>query len=287
MTTSRSTAPPTPGARAGGWWRSETGVRTLSAGILVPVVVGVVWLGGWAFAALVAALSALVLMEWLDICGIRRGGFLTAMIGAVTTASALGGLHLAPLSACLLLFALALPIAGLAATRRGLAFGGALYALLPSVALVLLRRAEDGTGLIALIFAVVWTTDILAYVVGRRLKGPKLWPAVSPGKTWSGAIGGFVFGVGAGVVTGLLAGSTAPVRLALVSGALSVVSILGDLFESGLKRRFKVKDAGRLIPGHGGVMDRVDGLIAAALLAAVLAFLLGGPGDPGAGLLGR
>lgn len=277
---------PAPASKAGGWWRSETGVRTLSALVLVPLVVGLVWLGGWAFAALVAALGALVLLEWLDICGISRSGLLTAAIGAVTTGTVLGALYLSALSAFGLAIALSVPIALLAGSRRGLAFGGALYTLLPAVALVLLRRVPDGVAVVALVFAVVWTTDVLAYVVGRRLKGPKLWPAVSPGKTWSGAIGGFVCGVLAGVGAGLVAGSTAPGRVALVSALLSVISILGDLFESGLKRRFKVKDAGRLIPGHGGVMDRVDGLVAAALLALVLGSVLSGGGDPGVGLLG-
>lgn len=281
----RSSAPSAP--KAGGWWRGETGVRTLSALVLAPLVVALVWLGGWAFGALVAALAALVLLEWLDICGIRRSGLLTALVGAVATAAMLGGLHLSVTAAFGLAIGLGAPVALLAGSRRGLAFGGTLYALLPAVALMLLRRAPDGMALVALVFAVVWTTDVLAYLVGRQLKGPKLWPAVSPGKTWSGAIGGFVCGTLAGVGTGLLAGSTAPVRLAIVSGLLSVVSILGDLFESGLKRRFKVKDAGRLIPGHGGVMDRVDGLVAAALLAVVLGYVLSATGEPGAGLIGR
>ena len=269
------------------WWRSETGVRTLSAVVLLPVVLFLVWLGGWGFAALVAALAALVLVEWLDICAIPRGGLVTGLIGAVATATALGGLYLAPLSA----FGLAVVLSGLMAAvappRRGYALAGALYALLPTVALVLLRRGDQGVFLIAFVFAVVWATDVLAYVVGRALKGPKLCPAISPGKTWSGAIGGFVSGVGAGVGIGLLAGSPDPLRVAVLSAVLSVGSILGDLFESGLKRRFKVKDASRLIPGHGGVMDRVDGVIAAALLAVLLGYLLGGSAGAGAGLFGR
>ena len=280
-------SPPATPVRRAGWWRSETGVRTLSAVVLLPVVLFLVWFGGWGFAALVAALAALVLIEWLDICDIRRGALLTTLVGAVATLSALGGLYLAPLSA----FGLAVVLAGVvgvfAGPRRGYGLAGALYALLPTVALLLLRRAEGGGFLIVLLFPVVWATDILAYVVGRALKGPKLWPAVSPGKTWSGAIGGFLSGIAAGVLVGIAAGSPAPLRVAAVSAVLSAGSILGDLFESGLKRRFKVKDASRLIPGHGGVMDRVDGLVAAALLAVVIGYLLGGDSGPGAGLFGR
>ncbi len=274
------------GRKAGGWWRSETGVRTLSAAILAPVVLGVVWLGGWPFTALIAALAALVLLEWLDICGIRRGGGLTTLVGAVATGGAIGATLLSPLAALGLCFALALLMALFAGSRRALAFCGVLYALMPTLALILLRASVAGAALVALVFAVVWATDIFAYLIGRRIGGPKLCPAISPGKTWSGAIGGFLCGVAAGVGVGLVAGSTAPARLMAVSGLLSIVSILGDLFESGLKRRFKVKDAGRLIPGHGGVMDRVDGLIAAAIAAILLGLVLGGGGDPAAGLLG-
>src|SRR5690606_13899764 len=113
--------------------------------------------------------------------------------------------------------------------------------------------------------AVVWVTDILAYFVGKAVGGPKLAPSISPGKTWSGAIGGAAGGTLAGLIVAQFVPTTAGMAVICVAAlALSVVSQAGDLFESSLKRRFSVKDSGRIIPGHGGVMDRVDGLVAAA-----------------------
>jgi phosphatidate cytidylyltransferase len=141
------------------------------------------------------------------------------------------------------------------------------------------------------IFAVVWATDILAYFTGRAIGGPKLAPRISPGKTWSGAIGGAVSGVIAGVAVFLSHFSLDDVRIPLLALALSVASQIGDLFESYMKRRFGVKDSSRLIPGHGGVMDRVDGLVfacfAALLFVLVQVMAAGGQNAPmGAILLG-
>jgi len=141
-------------------------------------------------------------------------------------------------------------------------------------------REHPRLGLVAILwmFAVVWLTDIAAYFAGRRFGGPKLWPRVSPKKTWSGFFGGLVAGVAAGGIVVLVAGRfgvAAPVSFAIVvllSAVASVLSQLGDLGESALKRRFGAKDSGVLIPGHGGVMDRLDGFwAAAALIGLVLA----------------
>ncbi|MFC6490689.1 phosphatidate cytidylyltransferase, partial [Nitratireductor sp. GCM10026969] len=126
------------------------------------------------------------------------------------------------------------------------------------------------------------------FFVGRALGGPRLAPAISPGKTWSGAIGGALGGLAAGLaVAGFDSGEPALLWGGLVALALSVVSQAGDLFESALKRRHGVKDSGRLIPGHGGVMDRVDGLVAAALLFYLLGALLSGPNTPAAAFFSR
>lgn len=126
------------------------------------------------------------------------------------------------------------------------------------------------------LLVVVWTTDISAYFIGRVLGGPKLWRRISPNKTWSGAIGGLVFAIAAGVVQALVTGQGQIVAWAAFAAFLSIASQAGDLFESAIKRRFDVKDSSRLIPGHGGIMDRVDGLVAAAIAAAILGFLSGG-----------
>jgi phosphatidate cytidylyltransferase len=163
---------------------------------------------------------------------------------------------------------------------------GILYAAVMLVAPVLLR-GDPNFGFVAIIFlfAVVWTTDVTAYFAGRALGGPKLAPRLSPKKTWSGAAGGAVGAVVAASIVAVMAALPNIVMTALVGFGLSVVSQAGDLFESGLKRHYGAKDAGRLIPGHGGLMDRLDGFIAAALIAVLIGVARGGAEAPARGLL--
>jgi phosphatidate cytidylyltransferase len=131
----------------------------------------------------------------------------------------------------------------------------------------------------------VWTTDTAAYFVGRTVGGPKLWPRVSPKKTWSGAIGGTLAATALGAVVIQHSTTTALVPIVVVGVVLSVVSQAGDLFESAVKRQFGVKDASNLIPGHGGVMDRLDGFLFAAVAAALLGILHQGTDHAARGLL--
>ncbi len=152
---------------------------------------------------------------------------------------------------------------------------GILYISLPCAALVWLR-ATDGPETLLWLFLVVWVTDIAAYGIGRWIGGPRLAPSVSPGKTWAGAIGGLVAAMGAGGVIAVLLDLATPWVLVAASAGTSVVAQLGDLAESKLKRHFGVKDSGQLIPGHGGVLDRVDGLLAATPVVALAVFLSGG-----------
>jgi phosphatidate cytidylyltransferase len=172
---------------------------------------------------------------------------------------------------------------------RGEGFGwtvaGLLYAILPMAALVWLR-SDPAFGLAAVLylFAVTWTTDIASYAVGRLIGGAKLAPRISPNKTWSGFIGGVLAAGLVGYAFALVLGGTAPARLALISLLLALACQAGDLVESAVKRHFGIKDMSHLIPGHGGVLDRVDGLLFAALLAALVA-LLRGPADPAQALL--
>ena len=162
---------------------------------------------------------------------------------------------------------------------------GIVYAALMVVAPVVLR-ADAALGFIAvvLLFAVVWSTDILGYFAGRAFGGPKLMPAVSPKKTWSGAIAG---AAGAVAVAALLARwfGLDPVAVGVVALALSIFSQGGDLLESWIKRRFGAKDASHIIPGHGGVMDRLDGFWAAALVGAAIGLSRGGIDAAARGLL--
>ncbi len=162
---------------------------------------------------------------------------------------------------------------------------GAVYAAAALAASVLVRL-DPVWGFPALMFVllVVWVTDIGGYFAGRGIGGPKLWPRVSPKKTWAGAIGGLVLSLG--VASGFAAwGIGRLLPLVLLATALTIVSQLGDLFESAVKRRFGVKDSSRIIPGHGGLLDRLDGYVFAIAAAAVIGLLRGGGDGAGRGLM--
>lgn len=162
---------------------------------------------------------------------------------------------------------------------------GLVYAGIACFAPVLLR-ADEPFGLIAILFlfAVVWSTDILGYVTGRIIGGPKLWPSVSPKKTWSGAVGGTLGAALAGAAVAQIIG-LALWPLTYLAAALSIAAQAGDLLESAIKRKFNVKDSSHLIPGHGGIMDRLDGFIVAALIALLIGAMRGGLARPAHGLL--
>lgn len=259
----------------------------LSALVLAPLVLFAVWIGGWPFALLLAVTASLVMWEW---SGIVRGsgvGPRTVLIcGVCSVPVILVAAGLPELAALAVVFAAASAHLLTRADDPGRLMGaGVAYACLPAMALVLLRGDPVlGLAAIAYLVAIVWGTDIGGYFAGRWFGGPKLWPAVSPKKTWSGSIGSLLAAIAAAGATlaafGLL--SFWPVILA---AGLSMVSQAGDLAESALKRRFGVKDASNLIPGHGGVMDRIDGLAAAALGAAAVGLVRGGADAAGAGLL--
>ena len=163
---------------------------------------------------------------------------------------------------------------------------GVVYAAAMLAAPVLLR-ADSELGLLAivLLFAIVWTTDVLGYFAGRAFGGPKLLPAVSPKKTWSGAIAGTLGAIVIAIIAAGFFGSFNRTAIALIALILSIASQLGDLLESWIKRQFGAKDAGSLIPGHGGVMDRLDGFWAAALVGCLIGLARGGFDASARGLL--
>jgi phosphatidate cytidylyltransferase len=172
-------------------------------------------------------------------------------------------------------------VTGLTWTIAGIGYAGVMFAA------PIILRADAAHGLLAilLLFAVVWTTDIFGYFAGRAFGGPKLCPAISPKKTWSGAIAGTL---GAMIVAVLLAGYFGTFNKVAIAGIallLSVTAQLGDLLESWVKRRFGAKDASQLIPGHGGVMDRLDGFWAAVFVGCAIGLLRGGFEAPARGLL--
>jgi phosphatidate cytidylyltransferase len=267
---------------------TNLGVRVVSAVVLAALVLGLTWLGGLPFRLLVIFGAALVYYEWVSMAGLGAG---RSAVGAVALAVLAAMLAYAP-SGGILLGILA---AGTAVTlAAGWGFGrdfsaavALAYSGLAAIALALLR-GNDTTGLKAILFlfAVVWATDIAAYFTGKALGGPKLAPSISPGKTWSGAIGGAVAGVAAGVVAALSERAGATGLLAVSALALTIVAQLGDLFESAVKRRFGVKDSSHIIPGHGGLMDRVDGLVAAGFALYLIGAALAGLDQPSHGLFG-
>ena len=173
----------------------------------------------------------------------------------------------------------------MAPERRNWVAAGFLYAAAAEVASVLVRL-DPVKGFAALMFVllIVWVTDSGGYFAGRGIGGPKLWPKVSPKKTWAGAAGGFAASLAVAVAFAAFGlGNAGP--LLMLGAVLSVVSQLGDLFESAVKRRFGVKDSSHIIPGHGGLMDRLDGFVAAVVVAALFGFLRGGADGVGRGLM--
>ncbi|MCB4802017.1 phosphatidate cytidylyltransferase [Methylobacterium brachiatum] len=278
-----STAPPA--ARPSG--RRELWLRVASGVVLAPAILAALVYGGWPFAGIWLAAGIIGFAEWMVMSRTEPREVLIAL-GAATLGALLlcqrGG---APALACLAVLLLG---AAACATVARTGFGrvrtlaGVLgAAAIASVPVAL--RDDPGIGLVgpAWMFAVVWSTDIAAYFAGRKIGGPKLMPRVSPNKTWSGAIGGLVGAVAAGSLVAVaadLAGLDLPSAASLpvvagVSALASVLSQAGDLLESGLKRRYGVKDSGKIIPGHGGVMDRLDGFFAVAVLAGLYLALRG------------
>ena len=266
---------------------SELALRVCSALVLVPLALATAYLGDWPFAVFWGVAAMGVLWEWTSlVAGTDRRYVL--MTGAASLALALAlvvsGL---PLAAVIVLAIGTLAAASLApAERRLWIAGGIPYAGAIGLAPIVLRAdREDGFLAVIFLFAVVWTTDIAAYFIGRSAGGPKLVPQVSPNKTWSGAIGGTLAAVVVALAlakTAALAGLFAIAMLAIV---LSVSAQVGDVFESFLKRRFGAKDSSHLIPGHGGLMDRLDGFVTASVVAAVIGLARGGFEAPGRGLL--
>jgi phosphatidate cytidylyltransferase len=276
---------------------SELRLRIISAVCLAIPVLALTWAGGIWFRCFAAVLGLLVYYEFAGITDLKTREPAEGLVGWATVA--LTGLFVVlawPQYALVVLVAGAL-IAALPAMRNRTvpwASVAIAYSGLFAIALGGLRGVGI-YGLYAMLFiiAIVWATDIMAYFCGRAIGGRKLAPAISPGKTWSGAL----FGAGAGVAAGLAVALTlrqgGSFAVPLIALVLSIASQCGDLFESWIKRRFKVKDSSHLIPGHGGVMDRVDGLVFAAFAAFILAMamppLTTGPasGELAARLLGN
>ena len=264
-------------------------MRVAAAAVLIPLVLAIVWLGGWWFVVFLVVAGGLMAREWCAIVHpgsvVQLGLHLLGVLAAAVISTLYGGAA-AFLCIAALWLAAALHAWMVMPGSRFWSFAGVLYIALPVLALTSLR-ADPAYGLIAVVWllVVVWSADTAAYAAGRTSGGPKLAPSISPGKTWAGLGGAGVGAALAGGLVGGLAGLPWLAPVVLIAALLGVVEQLGDLFESLLKRHHGVKDSGALIPGHGGMLDRVDGLVAAAVAAVLIGMVNFDPQRVGAGLL--
>ena len=262
---------------SGSRW-ADLKLRVLSAAVLAPLALLCIWLGGGAFTGMIALIAAGLAFEWLGLCrqqtampailvfaALPLAVFVTARVGALPAAALLA-----------VATALGIAVAGGLSRERPLAFG-VPYLGIGALALVWLRQPAGVGGVnVMVLLLVVWASDIGAYMAGRAVGGPKLAPSISPGKTWSGAVGGLIAAAATGLAaSALLSHGTPSWRPAGFAVVIGVISQIGDLLESQVKRHFGVKDSGRLIPGHGGLLDRLDAVLTAAPAAALLALVLG------------
>jgi phosphatidate cytidylyltransferase len=269
--------------------------RVASAAVLVPAALACTYIGGWLFLVVCAIAAAAILWEWTSLV-VRSADAKILAPGLIALLAATGLAGASEPGAAVAMIAVGAVLAGgfIAAspsrdsgpTAAAWAGGGVAYAGVALLSPVLLRNdAALGLSALLFLFAIVWATDVLAYLVGRAVGGPLLWPRLSPNKTWSGAFGGLFGGVAAGILVAYASAGIKPAVAGILALVLSIVAQSGDLFESAVKRRFGAKDAGNLIPGHGGVMDRLDGFLVAALVAVLIGVLRQGMAAPARGLL--
>ena len=260
-------------------------LRIIAALVMAPLAIATAYVGGWLWTGLVTLAAIGLYLEWLAVVGTSNR--LLVVLGTLVLLGA-GWVEAAHfgVGSISAVVALGVVIAAIfSRDRRGWTVLGIGYAFAALIASCMVRRdPASGFAALMLVLLAVWAADIGGYFAGRLIGGPKLWPQVSPKKTWAGAAGGFLASLA--VAAGFAAfdvGKAVP--LLFLAGGLSVASQLGDLFESAIKRKFGVKDSSQIIPGHGGLMDRLDGFVAAVVVAAIFGFLRGGADGVGHGLM--
>ena len=263
-------------------------LRIVSALVLAPLALAAAYYGGWPFTVFWALAGIAVLWEWIALVAGPHHRLMFSSCAAALAVCALVAERGRPATAILAigLGALAAAIFAPRGGRVWVAPAGVGYAGAMLLAPLLLRRdGSHGFTAMAFLFAVVWTTDVLGYFAGRLIGGAKLAPSISPNKTWSGAIAGTLGAMAATAAGAHYLGGFNLVAIAVLALILSVAAQFGDLMESRLKRHFGAKDSGHLIPGHGGVMDRLDGFWAAAVAGCLIGVARGGFGGAASGLL--
>jgi len=266
----------------------DLGIRGLSAAVLIPIVLLDVWMGGAWYEIFVLLIGVLIAREWVRLSHDDQDLQLALHVLAVLAAGILpfGPGFLAAAGVIAAVWVISIALGRIDGRKAMWPYLGIPYAAGAAMALMVLGTGrEHGALAIVWLMAVIWAADSLAYFAGRTIGGPKLAPVLSPKKTWAGLAGAVVGGILAALAVAMVAGLGSLGLLALLGGILAAVGQAGDIFKSALKRFYGVKDAGRLIPGHGGVIDRVDGLVAAAMAAAVIGALHSGYSAAATGLL--
>jgi phosphatidate cytidylyltransferase len=259
--------------------RSDLATRAAAGLVMIAIALAALYAGGRAFWLLSTAAALLMMAEWAGLMRVPRNrvtlAILAAAIVMLLAGSASG--HFSFLvttahNAWEIVGWCVIAAGALAAVTASPRLGtGLLYVTWPAIALLYLREQPQGLGLTLWTLVVVWSTDIGAYFAGRAIGGPKLSPAISPNKTWAGLGGGVAAALAAGYAIALILSLPRP--LLFLGAPMAVLAQMGDLFESWLKRRAGVKDSGRILPGHGGVLDRLDGLVPVAVMVALLLML--------------
>jgi phosphatidate cytidylyltransferase len=261
-------------------------LRVGSAAVLAPLAIVAAYFGDWPFTIFWTLAAIAVWWEWVGLVQPAGRYVVLATGGAVLALEALL-FEIGTLSVVVMMIALGMLATIVTAGRHALLVaGGMIYASALVIAPAVLRAdLKLGFAAVLFLFAVVWGTDIAGYFAGRAFGGPKLAPSISPKKTWSGAIGGTIVAIVAALAIAHVFSIRNPAAVGLIALVLSIASQAGDLFESKMKREFHAKDASGLIPGHGGVMDRLDGFIFASVVAALIGVVRGGLELPATGLL--
>lgn len=258
--------------------RASLKSRIVSALVLAPVVLGALYAGGIPYILLIGLATVIMAWEWQCLCSsghFGASGVLFAIVAAAAVALTSMG-YLLEAFVPVLIGAVILGFwAAHTSNESGPWLGCGVFAVgLTGIALIWLRQEPNGLLITVWYLLAVWATDIAAFFTGRAIGGPKLAPSISPGKTWSGLFGGIVAAVLWSIGWALWTDAGQPGTLAALGAAAALTAQLGDLGVSMVKRRFGAKDASQLIPGHGGLLDRVDGVIGAAPVAVVLSLVI-------------